>query len=329
LNPPNNKILNLPETRGFGPWKKYFTESSIQHPAKANLLMLRWLIKTFTKPGDTILDPLAGTGSTRIIANLMGRNAILVELEEKFCKWIRQNIQLTEKRGAKGKSIVIQGDARKLSQLLKDKVEAIISSPPYSESVGKRAGGKMSWFPKTDYRCGTDRDLVMYGETTQNIGNLPHGEISAIITSPPYADGYKASSKTREEQAKRVPKEILRKRSDGGEPLSLFTSETNIVAKGFLEGMPKNPSNIGNLPLGKVDAVITSPPYGEAQEGHGIAKRGTTRSVDIGKYSYMPDKFQSEENISRLPYAVDAIDRSKFEVGSSFDFLTNHFNLFS
>jgi len=76
-------------------------------------------------------------------------------------------------------------------------------------------------------------------------------------------------------------------------------------------GYSKDLNNIGNLHHGEIDVVLTSPPYAEAQEGGGIAKRGyqsATRTEDIGKHSYMPDKFENEENISRLPFGnVDAV----------------------
>jgi hypothetical protein len=45
------------------------------------------------------------------------------------------------------------------------------------------------------------------------------------------------------------------------------------VVEGW-RGWPESPENIGNLSLGPVDAVITSPPFGEANRGGGIAVKG-------------------------------------------------------
>ena len=208
---------------------------------------------------------------------------------------------MTKKR--KGYTVIPQlAKTREMPQDTKDenianlthgKVDAVITSPPYAnihqcptntgmtEFFRKQLEekGYIEWngkrYTEAEWRAmnhgrldgrstrGVKKD-AKYSDNPQNIGNLPHTEnVDVILTSPPYADGYKASSKTREEQAKRVPKNILKKRSDGGGPLSLFKSEKNVAAKGFLEGMPKNPGNIGNLPLGKVDAILTSPPYSE------------------------------------------------------------------
>jgi DNA modification methylase len=236
--------LRFPPTSGFRPFQRYFdAEESVKHPAKANLLLTYYLVKKHTCEGDVVLDPMAGTSSTGIVASLLGRHSVCVELEEKFCEWSRRNVERLEKAGKKhGEIKIVQGDARRLSQLL-GRADVAITSPPYSSTE------------------------FYYGEK-----------------SPEFWQ--KLAEKTRR-KAWLNPDSKTRKTIDEKEK-------------------PLSQENIGNLPLGNVDAVITSPPYGEAQEGSGIAKRGYQGSKHsptdlVGKRSYMPDKFQSPENISRLP----------------------------
>lgn len=48
----------------------------MRHPAKANRNLLELLALPYTSPGDVVLDMFAGSGSTGIVAGLLGRKAV-------------------------------------------------------------------------------------------------------------------------------------------------------------------------------------------------------------------------------------------------------------
>jgi DNA modification methylase len=50
------------------------------HSAAFPQALPRWFIELFTDPGDTVLDPFAGSGTTLAAALALGRNAIGMEL---------------------------------------------------------------------------------------------------------------------------------------------------------------------------------------------------------------------------------------------------------
>jgi len=56
------------------------------HPTQKPLALLRELVSLFTDPGDLILDPFMGSGTTLRAAKDLGRRAIGIELEEKWCE---------------------------------------------------------------------------------------------------------------------------------------------------------------------------------------------------------------------------------------------------
>ena len=51
-----------------------------------------WFIKLFTAPGDCVLDPFAGSGTTIAVAQRLGRNAVGIEIMEEYCKIARGKI---------------------------------------------------------------------------------------------------------------------------------------------------------------------------------------------------------------------------------------------
>ena len=56
------------------------------HPAQKPLGLMRLLIERHTSPGDLVLDPYAGSGTTLRAAKDLGRRAIGVEIEERYCE---------------------------------------------------------------------------------------------------------------------------------------------------------------------------------------------------------------------------------------------------
>ena len=64
----------------IAPWEK----SCGKHPTQKPLGLLSRIILASTKPGEWILDPFAGSSTTGIAANLLGRRFLGIEREEEF-----------------------------------------------------------------------------------------------------------------------------------------------------------------------------------------------------------------------------------------------------
>lgn len=62
------------------------------HPTAKPLPMVSDWVRLFTNPGDTILDPFAGSGTTLRAAKDEGRKAIGVELDERYCEVIARRL---------------------------------------------------------------------------------------------------------------------------------------------------------------------------------------------------------------------------------------------
>ncbi len=73
------------------------TESSNRkHSAVFPRELPSWFIKLFTKQGNTVLDPFAGSGTTLVVAKRMYRNSIGIEILPEYCALIKTQIK-TEK----------------------------------------------------------------------------------------------------------------------------------------------------------------------------------------------------------------------------------------
>lgn len=63
------------------------------HPNQKPVPLLEYLIKTYTKEGDTVLDNCMGSGSTGVAAVNTGRSFIGIELNDEYFEMAKQRIE--------------------------------------------------------------------------------------------------------------------------------------------------------------------------------------------------------------------------------------------
>lgn len=66
-------------------WGKDTTTPKV-HPTQKPVPLLRRLIEIFTDPGDVVIDPCAGSGTTLLAATQLGRKAFGFEIKKDFYK---------------------------------------------------------------------------------------------------------------------------------------------------------------------------------------------------------------------------------------------------
>lgn len=117
---------------------RYLPESDA-HPAKMFPAIAAHAIAVYTKPGDLVVDPMCGIGTTLVEAMHQNRMAVGVECERRWADLARRNIEYAVDRGASGYATVVHGDARGLARLVgqdvRGKAALVLTSPPYGPAT--------------------------------------------------------------------------------------------------------------------------------------------------------------------------------------------------
>lgn len=66
------------------------SKQEADHPAPFPPELVRRCVEAFTEPGDVVLDPFAGSGTTLFAAQALHRQVIGMEISPKYCEAIRQ-----------------------------------------------------------------------------------------------------------------------------------------------------------------------------------------------------------------------------------------------
>src|SRR5689334_2318622 len=71
----------------------------VNHPCQMPEAVLERIIRVASNPGDLVLDPFAGSGTTVAIANKMSRRYLGVELSDVYADGVRKRLQMIEFAG--------------------------------------------------------------------------------------------------------------------------------------------------------------------------------------------------------------------------------------
>jgi modification methylase len=187
-----------------------YLPATTAHPAKMLPALAATAITSYTRPGDLVLDPMCGIGTTLIEAVQLNRTAIGIECERRWANLARANLDLAREHGAAGTGAVITGDARNARALIIDphmvgSVALLLTSPPYGQAThgqvrSTRETGHTG-VRKYDYAYGKNRsnlargghDRLLTGFTDILTGCVPllrPGGIVAITTRPFRSHGH-------------------------------------------------------------------------------------------------------------------------------------------
>jgi DNA modification methylase len=92
----------------------------------------RNLLLRYSKEGDTVLDPMVGSGTTLIECKLLNRNAIGFDINPEYVKLTKQRLNFNVTNA----DIKVEiGDARDLSRIKNESIDFILTHPPYANMI--------------------------------------------------------------------------------------------------------------------------------------------------------------------------------------------------
>jgi DNA modification methylase len=172
-----NKLNNLTSKEWLKFQKSWFIHNPpprkkgvLVHPAKFPETMAQEFIEFFTREGETVLDPMAGTGSTLVAALRAGRNSYGIELNPKYAQIAKQIIE--EERKTLGSSIenlkseIVNGDATSAASYGFPIIDYVLTSPPYWDMLRARGAGTQK-----KRRSSGELD-VHYSDDPNDMGNI-------------------------------------------------------------------------------------------------------------------------------------------------------------
>lgn len=173
----------------FSIWRdisKNSEERKLKHPAMFPQQLVARLISIYTKnPGEVILDPFMGIGSTLKAAHNLGKKGIGFDLNKDYCKIAESRVTKNEESENYNKKLkrfepeIYCKDSRTLLKHLQpNSVDLVVTSPPYWDILNMKRSADM-------------KDSRNYSDSKKDLGNINDYEAFLQDLKSVYAEVYK------------------------------------------------------------------------------------------------------------------------------------------
>lgn len=141
------------------------------------------LIQMYSKYNDIILDPFLGTGTTTIAAIKNKRNAIGIELSDKYFQiafdeiekiYSQKDLLLPTHTEKLGKYQLFHGDClSELKKISNEHVQLTLTSPPYADLIHKVVEDRILRHKKSAFVIDNNATTKVYSTDFRDLGNMP------------------------------------------------------------------------------------------------------------------------------------------------------------
>jgi hypothetical protein len=212
----------------------------------------------YIAPGDSVIDPFGGIAAGAYDALVFGLHWQGVELEPRFVELGNANIDkyrrdLAMLNGQLGTARLLQGDSRRLAEVVGARVAAVVSSPPYeTDALGHSRGqaGVTRELSGQYDRLGISSRVTDYADNTPGqLGSMRSGDYAAVVSSPPFGEG---ETRNRTEYAPGFVSDMMSR---------AYTQDRQGTTPGNLATLRADDTGFAT--------AVSSPPYADAVNGTG------------------------------------------------------------
>lgn len=132
---PTNPIDFLPEATTLWSFPERGAWATHRSDYRGNFApqIARNIIEMYSEPGEFVLDPMVGSGTTLIEARLLHRDALGIDINPTAVDLSKQALKFDH--ATESEQRVKLGDARRLNMLQNESVDLILTHPPYLDIV--------------------------------------------------------------------------------------------------------------------------------------------------------------------------------------------------
>ena len=146
-----------------------YYDQVLLHPAKQNAYVFKDIMEYVSVPGETILDPFGGIGTTTLAA-IYGRNVVLIEVEQFYADIAKSIADYWHSEGlSTGAVTVICQDNR---QVLPFPCDHIVTSPPYGNDMPHKGEAALKDLGSASSTKRIADSATHYTDSALNIGTL-------------------------------------------------------------------------------------------------------------------------------------------------------------
>ena len=316
-------------------WAGILIPAAFAHPAKISLALVKKIFahaleNGWIHKGDMCLDPFAGIGGVAFGAMSAGLKFVGQELEPHFVDlansiactgisktdWV-QFYERWERVNRRNGRHWCPNCLAQAKQVIKPAVKTkdlfdLLGTASYERNSGKipstlphRFEGNLEFWKR---KFGLSGAVILQGDSRRLLENL-RDKVECVVSSPPYADLLTGKTESIDE------KMLLRLKKAGYQTRELGI-QRSVNSKNQSAAYSSNKHNLGNLPAGNFDAVISSPPYaGNEKSDYHLSSDGKTRRRDEKRgYQQGAGCFRGSETYGQTAGQLGAMRDKDFDL---------------